>query len=105
MLQALVELNIQPSSSTVSMDELELFWDSEAPRIGDAHPSLAGVSRWREAEEAVKAKSPKQATRSEQEDVVRLARGHANVVNTTSCTPAPSNGCSCPIFLLWLLVV
>lgn len=106
MLQGLVELNIQPSS-TVSMDELESFWDSEAPRIGDAHPSLAGVSRWREAEEAAKAKLPVLATGSEQEHVVRLARGHANVLNTT-ISPRPQANCctrSCPIcLLLWLPV-
>lgn len=70
------------------MDELESFWDSEAPRIGDAHPSLAGVSRWREAEAAAKAKLPEQETGPEQEHVVRLACGHAIVLNTISCTPA-----------------
>lgn len=102
MLQALVELNVQPGS-TVSMGELESFWDSEAPRIGDAHPCLSGLMPWREAERAAKAKSREQATGAEQEHVVRLAHARANVLNTSSCTPASRHtvvavhvsGCGC----------
>lgn len=49
VLQALVELNIRSSSTALSMDTFVSYWDSEAPRIGDAHPSQAGLSRWMEA--------------------------------------------------------
>lgn len=48
-LQAMVELNVTPRDSPVSVDDLEEFWESEAARVGDAHPSLAGISWWRKA--------------------------------------------------------
>lgn len=63
MLQGMTELNIQAhggsgSGSVVSLEDLERFWDSEAPRIGDAHPSAAGVLQWlrRERESAAAAR-------------------------------------------------
>lgn len=56
----MAELNIRSGSNALSMDELEAFWDSEAPRIGDAHPSLAGVAKWRENASAPSVKSPSQ---------------------------------------------
>lgn len=49
VLQAMVELNIRSSSTALSMDTFVSYWDSEAPRIGDAHPSQAGLSQWMEA--------------------------------------------------------
>lgn len=45
----MMELNITPRDSPVSLDNLEDFWESEAARVGDAHPSLAGISSWRKA--------------------------------------------------------
>ncbi|CAM9382705.1 unnamed protein product, partial [Ectocarpus fasciculatus] len=46
VLQAMVELNT--ASATVSLDTFVSFWDSEAPRIGDVHPTQAGMTRWLE---------------------------------------------------------
>lgn len=34
------------------MADLERYWDSEFPRIGDAHPSQGGISRWLEGKGA-----------------------------------------------------
>lgn len=48
----MLELNIRSRSSSVSIDDLEQYWDSEAPRIGDAHPSHAGIARWLETQAA-----------------------------------------------------
>lgn len=45
----MVELNILSSCNALSMDTFVSYWDSEAPRIGDAHPSQAGLSQWMEA--------------------------------------------------------
>lgn len=60
MLQAMAELNIRSGIDALSMDELEAFWDSEAPRIGDAHPSLAGAAKWRENASTPSVKPPSQ---------------------------------------------
>lgn len=49
-MQAMVELNIPSHQKVISIDELERYWDSEAPRIGEAHPSQAGVARWLETQ-------------------------------------------------------
>ncbi|CAM9346697.1 unnamed protein product [Ectocarpus sp. 4 AP-2014] len=46
VLQAMVELNT--ASATLSLDTFVSFWDSEAPRIGDVHPTQAGMTRWLE---------------------------------------------------------
>ncbi|CAM9862345.1 unnamed protein product, partial [Scytosiphon promiscuus] len=48
VLQAMVELNVQ--SSTISMDTLVSYWDSEDPRIGDLYE--AGISQWTAARNA-----------------------------------------------------
>lgn len=49
ILQAMLELHLPKHGRRVSDDELERFWDGEAPRIGDAHPSQAGLSQWSES--------------------------------------------------------
>lgn len=45
----MMELNMMGHGEKVPMNLVERFWDSEAPRIGDAHPSEAGLSQWLEA--------------------------------------------------------
>lgn len=71
-LQAMVELNIRSSGSTVSMEELEDFWDSEAPRIGDAHPSLAGISPWRDTSTPARVEPTRTVVESGRPKSVRL---------------------------------
>eukprot|EP00752_Nemacystus_decipiens_P004418 g4034.t1 len=62
VLQAMVELNIQSSSPAVSMDTFISYWDSEAPRIGDAHPSQVGARKLHLARPAASRGRRKRAT-------------------------------------------
>ncbi|CAM9193049.1 unnamed protein product, partial [Hapterophycus canaliculatus] len=70
VLQAMVELNVQ--SSTVSMNTLISYWDSEAPRIGDAHE--AGISQWTATRNACGTKSPASAVRPHEEQTVLFGK-------------------------------
>lgn len=62
----MAELNIRSNGSIVSMENMERYWESEAPRIGDAHPSQAGLELWLESQTAPRVKldpSPNLAVR------------------------------------------
>jgi len=72
VLQAMVEMNIQPNSSTVSMDTFVSYWDSEAPRIGDAHPSQAGLSQWEKTSSTGSGKTSGSALQTGQDQTVSL---------------------------------
>ena len=82
VLQAMVELNIRSSSTAVSMDKFVSYWDSEAPRIGDAHPSRAGLSQWMEAASRTTAVQPGSVSRAGEESV-RLVWRVANLTSGT----------------------
>lgn len=71
-LQAMLEFNMRPQDQVVSMDELEQFWDSEVPRIGDAHPSEAGMTCW-QAARVIREVSSEQVPPSVEGRMVRMA--------------------------------
>eukprot|EP00903_Cladosiphon_okamuranus_P019261 g17707.t2 len=82
VLQAMVELNIRSSSNVVPMDTFVSYWDSETPRIGDAHPSQAGLSRWMQTANTTSAMRPGSMFQPGEESVgarkVQLARPAAS---------------------------
>lgn len=103
VLQAMVELNIRPCTSAVSMDTLVSYWDSESPRIGDVHPSRAGISQWRETANTASAKPPGSTPPPGQEQSVRLmccyTEPHAgHTASGLYCSPCDSPSALLPLF-------
>ncbi|CAN0541528.1 unnamed protein product, partial [Ectocarpus sp. 8 AP-2014] len=74
VLQAMVELNT--ASATLSLDTFVSFWDSEAPRIGDVHPTQAGMTRWLETAGTASSKPSGSAIQTGQQKTVRLLWGY-----------------------------
>lgn len=69
------------------METLVSYWDSEAPRIGDVHPSRAGLSQWRETANTARAKPAGWTPQPGLEKKVRLMCCYTNkphVGHTTS---------------------
>ncbi|CAM9923452.1 unnamed protein product, partial [Ectocarpus sp. 13 AM-2016] len=79
VLQAMVELNT--ASATLSLDTFVSFWDSEAPRIGDMHPTQAGMTRWLETAGTASSKPSGSALQAgQQKTVVPRRHGTARTI-------------------------